>query len=274
MINTNKKISVIMGIYNCEKTLAEAIDSLLLQTYTNWELILCDDGSKDRTLFVANEYVEKYPDKIKLLQNEQNMGLNFTLNKCLEEAQGEYIARMDGDDISLPQRFEKEIDILENNKEISIVSTAMILFDEEGDWGNTKVIETPVKRDLLYRTPFCHAACLVRREAYLSVCGYSEGKRLLRVEDYHLWLKMYAKGFKGLNLQEALYKMRDDRNAQHRKKFKYRINEAYVKAYAIKSLGLPFYSYIYCLKPILLGLLPGFMYKWLHRRKRSKIRKR
>lgn len=260
-------ISVIMGIYNCESTLGEAIDSLLNQTYINWELILCDDGSTDGTVSVAKSYQEKYPDKIKLLTNEKNMGLNFTLNKCLGEAKGEYIARMDGDDISLPERFQKEIDVLEKNKELSIVSTAMILFDEEGDWGKTTLKEIPAKKDFLLGTPFCHAPCLVKKEAYLAVGGYSVEKRLLRVEDYHLWIKMYEKGFRGINLQEALYKMRDDRNAQHRRKFRYRLNEAHVKAYAIKSLKLPFYSYVYCLKPIILGLLPGFIYKWLHRRK-------
>lgn len=94
------------------------------------------------------------------------------------------------------------------------------------------------KRKLLKGTPFCHAACMVRKEAYEKVKGYSISDRLLRVEDYHLWIKMYAKGFKGMNLQEPLYSMRDDRNAQGRRKFKYRLNEAYVKKVAIKELGL------------------------------------
>ena len=213
-------ISVIMGIYNCDKTLAEAIDSLLAQTYSNWELILCDDGSKDNTVAIANGYVQKYPEKMKLLITDKNMGLNYTLNRCLAETKGEYIARMDGDDISLPDRFQREIDVLENDKNISIVSTAMILFDEQGDWGKTQLKEKPAKKDFVKHTPFCHAPCLVRKEAYVAVSGYSVDKKLLRVEDYHLWIKMYSKGYYGINLQEALYKMRDDRDAQRRRKFK------------------------------------------------------
>ena len=194
-----------MGIFNCSSTLSEAIDSIINQTYTNWELIMCDDGSKDETKKVAEEYVKRFPDKMKLLVNEKNMGLNFTLNKCLKESQGEYIARMDGDDISLPYRFEKEVEFLENNPEFSIVSSGMILFDESGDWGEIKVKKEPVNSDFLQGTPFCHAPCIVRREAYLAVDGYSVDKKFLRVEDYHLWVKMYALGYKGFNLQVFVY---------------------------------------------------------------------
>ncbi len=95
------------------------------------------------------------------------------------------------------------------------------VFDENGVWGKTYAELYPIKESFLKGTPFCHAACMVRKEAYEKVKGYSISDRLLRVEDYHLWIKMYAKGFKGMNLQEPLYSMRDDRNAQGRRKFKY-----------------------------------------------------
>ena len=262
----SKKISIIMGIYNCGTTLSEAIDSIINQTYDNWELIMCDDGSKDNTREVAQEYVDRFPDKMKLLINEKNMGLNYTLNCCLNEATGEYIARMDGDDISLPHRFEKEVEVLENNPQYAIVSSAMIMFDENGEWGKITHMAEPKKADFVRKSQFCHAPCLVRKEAYFAVEGYSVDKKLLRVEDYHLWIKMYAKGFIGFNIQEALYKMRDDQNAQKRRSFKNRINEARVKSIAIKEFKLPFYKYVYCLKPILLGLTPGFLYKKLHRK--------
>ena len=83
------KVSVIMGIYNCERTLSEAINSILEQTYTNWELVMCDDGSTDGTYALAEQYREKYPEKIILLKNERNMKLSYTLNRCLEKASGE-----------------------------------------------------------------------------------------------------------------------------------------------------------------------------------------
>ena len=139
-------ISVIMGIYNCASTLPEAIDSILNQTYTSWELILCDDGSSDNTYEIAKQYQNRYPDKIKLIRNEKNMGLNYTLNHCIEYVSGKYIARMDGDDVSLPSRFESEIKVLEEEPDIAVVSTTMIHFDESGDYSTRHTcVEYPKK---------------------------------------------------------------------------------------------------------------------------------
>ena len=103
------KVSILMGIYNCADTLSDAIDSIIKQTYVNWELILCDDGSQDDTYQVALKYQEKYPDKIILLKNKKNIRLAASLNRCAQYATGEYVARMDGDDLSLPNRFEKQV---------------------------------------------------------------------------------------------------------------------------------------------------------------------
>ncbi len=264
-----KLVSVIMGIYNCEEYLEEALNCIINQTYTNWEVIMCDDGSKDNTIGVAQKFVDKYPDKFRLLKNEQNMGLNFTLNKCLYEAKGDYIARMDGDDLCSPERFQKEIDVLENNPDIAIVSTDMEFFDENGVFGRTKSVKEPTKSTFINKTPFCHAPCMVRKEAYLSVEGYTVDKRLLRVEDYHLWAKMYAKGYKGFNIQESLYQMRDDRNAQNRRKFKYRLNASYAHFVVSKMLNLPLRGYLRGIVPILKGLTPSFIYRILHRKRIS-----
>jgi len=110
------KIDIIMGVYNCADTLRESIDSILNQTYENWHFIICDDCSSDDTYSVLMEYKNDYPEKFTILKNEKNLGLNFTLNKCLKECDGEFIARQDGDDISLPDRFEKELKILEDEK--------------------------------------------------------------------------------------------------------------------------------------------------------------
>ncbi len=260
------KISVIMGIYNCAPTLSEAIDCIIAQTYTDWELILCDDGSADDTYVVADSYRKRYPEKIVLLKNERNLGLNATLNLCLAMASGEYIARMDGDDVCDPTRFEKELQVLETEPDIAIVSSDMAHFDESGEWGRITHPTYPKAKDFLGGTPFCHAPCMVRKEAYDAVKGYTVDDKLLRVEDYHLWIKMYKAGFKGKNIGEVLYHMRDDRNARNRRKFRYRINEARVKVFAVKALGLPKTGYIHALRPILVGLLPGKLYDVLHKR--------
>ena len=108
---------------------------------------------------------------------------------------------------------------------------------------------------------------MLRAEMMRKVGGYSVDSKLLRVEDRHLWIKIYAAGGKGKNLAEPLYKMRDDRNAASRRKFRYRLNEAYVASLAVKLLKLPKWKYIFMLRPILVGLLPGFLYRFLHKQK-------
>ena len=258
-----------MGIYNCAPTLQEALDSLYAQTFQDFEIILCDDGSKDNTYEVALEN-QRTHDNIVLLRNEQNLGLNATLNKCLAAAKGEYIARMDGDDISLPTRFEKEIKFLEEHPELSLVSTAMIMFDEQGDWGQTKMIEFPQVKDFFDHSPFfTHAAVMVKRSVYLEVGGYTVGERYIRREDCHLWYKIYAAGYRGGNILEPLYKMRDGNAAAGRRKFSDRMNGVYVDIDGFRMLKLPWYYYIIIVKKIIIttikGLVPSFIYEYLRR---------
>ena len=261
------KVSVIMGIYNCASTLEEAMDSLLNQTYQSFEIILCDDGSEDRTFKVAKKYKDLHPKKVFLLKNDVNMGLNYTLNKCLKEAKGDYIARMDGDDVSLPTRFEEQVKFLNENLDFDLVSTAMITFDESGDFGILERKVVPVANDIIKATPFNHASSMIRREAFLEVGGYSVNKKLLRVEDWHLWIKMYAKGFRGYNLKEPLYKMRDDRNATLRRNWQNRRNEVYVRVFAFKTLKPSIIYLPFVFRPILVGLLPLKLYTYLHKKK-------
>ena len=256
-----------MGIYNCAVTLDAAINAILSQTYTNWELILCDDGSKDNTVEIAESYVKNYPDKIKLLKNEKNMGLNYTLNRCLEVAQGDYIARMDGDDVCNKLRFEKEIEYLENNPDVALVSCNMELFDENGVFGVVKYKEKPQLKDFLKTSQFCHAGCMVRSPVFKQLGGYTVSDKFLRVEDYELWVRLYLAGYKGYNLQEVLYSMRDDRNAKKRRTFKNRINESRVIKKACKEGRFPFYMRIYAWIPIIKWFVPSFVYKMLHKNK-------
>jgi glycosyltransferase EpsE len=240
------KISVIMGIYNCEKTLSESIDSLFYQTFQDFELIMCDDGSNDNTYTIATEYANKFHNII-LLRNVINKGLNYTLNYSLKHARGEYIARQDGDDISLPTRFEKEISFLDAHDDIALVSCSLIAFDMKGNIGIMRNIPYPKKKDFRI-APFFHPSCMIRKSVLDDVEGYTESKRLLRVEDYHLWCKIYAKGYTGHNIAEPLYKFRDDAKAYKRRKFKYRLNEDYVTFIGVKMLNLPIFYYIWCFR--------------------------
>lgn len=255
-----------MGIYNCALYLQEALDSLYCQTFQDFEIILCDDGSSDDTYKIALKN-SKLHNNIVLLKNEKNKGLNYTLNRCLESAKGEYIARMDGDDISLSTRFEIEVNFLEKNRQYAIVSTPMHYFDDQGIFMTGEGGKEPHKNDFVKGSPFCHAPCMVRKEAYVKVGGYTEEDRYLRVEDYHLWFKMYKEGYRGYMLPIPLYKMRDDRNAYKRRNFKTRKNEFLLKLEICREFNLPLYSYLYCIKPLIAFLLPRNVYDLCHRQK-------
>ncbi|MBM6713026.1 glycosyltransferase family 2 protein [Phocaeicola coprocola] len=260
------RITVIMGIYNCADTLIEALESLEAQTYKQFKVILCNDGSNDNTLEIAKAWANIHHNYI-VIENSQNLGLNATLNHCLKYADTEFIARMDGDDRSLPNRFEQEIEFLDSHPEYAIVSGPMHYFDEHGIFKKGKGKGEIKKLDFIAGSPFCHAPCMVRREAYEKVKGYTVDSKLLRVEDYHLWFKMYAAGFKGYMLENPIYEMRDTREAISRRTFKSRLNEAYVKHIGYKMIGLPWWYQSYCIIPIIKGLLPRWLYKWLHQHK-------
>ena len=264
------KISVLMGIYNCADTLVQAVASIQNQTYTNWELILCDDGSKDHTYEIAKKLAAA-DSRIVLLRNEQNLGLNTTLNRCLAVASGEYVARMDGDDDCVPERFDKQIAFMELHPEYQIVSSSMILFDEAGEWGKASCPEYPQPEDTVGGTAFCHAAVMMKKDCLDAVGGYTEDRRMLRVEDVNLWIKLYAAGYRGYNIQQPLYRMRNDQNALNRRKYIYRINSTYVRLKGCRMLNLGLRSYLKAFVPIINGLVPARLRQFIRKRQRRTV---
>lgn len=259
-------ISVLMAVYNCSETLKEAVKCIVNQTYTNWELIIFDDCSNDDTYEVAKSLAES-DNRIKLFKNEKNLTLAPTLNNCLKQANGVYVARMDGDDICVFDRFEKEVSFLDRHPEFALVSCLMDLYDDEGTYGTVKYKECPQKVDFAYGSPICHAGCMMRKSVLEELNGYDVSSEKERIEDYDLWIRMYAAGYKAYVLQEVLYSMRDDRNAIKRKKFKFRVTEYKLKKKMCREFELPFKYRLLIFKPILLGLIPSFVYSFLHRKK-------
>lgn len=254
-----------MGIYNCSSCLPRAIDSILQQTFTDWELILCDDGSTDNTYEVAQEYACRYCDKIVLLRNEKNMHLAATLNKCLTIAKGEYIARMDADDKNKPNRLEKEVDYLDKHEDIDCVGCGMIVFDENGERGIRLNIEYPTKDFLIHTTPFAHPTIMMRKKTYNSLGGYTTSKKSLRCDDIELWFRFYAAGYKGYNLQEALYYYHESESDFKKRTLKSSWETFEVCISGYKMLNYPFWKYIYAFKHILSALIPDKIMFYYHR---------
>ncbi len=263
MVDNQPKVSIIMSVHNSADTLDEAIESIIDQTYTNWELIICDDGSTDSTYQVLENYKAKYPDKIILIKNETNMYLPYSLNKCFGESTGEYIARMDGDDYCAPDRFEKQVKFLNECPEYQLVGTQMQRFDKNGLHDIVTVPEKPDKFMLKKGATFCHATIMMRREAFAAMNGYRVSKMTIRSQDYDMWFRFYSCGFEGYNIQEPLYMVREDINAIKRRTLKNRINIAKIQYTGYKLLDFPKMWYFYPLLGVVKGFIPPiFVLAW------------
>lgn len=259
------KISVIMATYNCENTVRECIDSILNQTFTDWEFIICDDCSKDGTYNVLCEYKEKYPDKFIILKNEVNSKLSFSLNRCLEVASGKYIARMDGDDISIDTRFEKEAAVLDEHPEFAAVGGIIRLFDADGFYGRVYYPEYPDKFSVARKVPFAHPAVMVRKSAYDKLGGYLVSKMTVRSQDHELWFRFFAQGFKGYNLREDVLAFREDKNAVQRRTAKVRFNHTRILLKGYKMLKYPFWYYPLAFEPVLKAIVPRKFIYFFHK---------
>lgn len=248
-------VSIIMGVYNGANTLSQAIDSIIAQTYTKWELIACDDCSTDNTSEILSGYAIK-DSRIKVIRNEENCGLAASLNHCLEYVQGEYIARMDCDDLSVQTRLEKQVSYLQSHPEYDLVGTFMQAFDESGKRNMIESKQYPTKFDLPKGAPFAHATIMMRTSVMKQLNGYCISKYTVRTEDVDLWYRFFAAGFHGANLPEPLYFVRMDNAAYKRRKIKYMLHASYIIWYGCRMVNLPFYYRIYCIKPILSWLFP------------------
>lgn len=266
-------ISVIMGIYNEKRRdhVILAINSIRQQTYTNFEFIICDDGSPKEFYHWLQQVCREDP-RIRLLRNEENQGLAYTLNKCMENASGDYYARMDADDISKPDRFEKQLAFLQKHKEYALVGCNAEFIDDDGVWGKRIMPEKPAEEDFLATSPFIHPSILVRSEVMGRLKGYSTARYALRTEDYELFMRMYATGYRGYNMQECLFQYREDIRAYSKRKYRYRVNEARVRYRGFRAMGIMKGNMRYVLKPLLVGLIPATIMKAYRRKQFTKGR--
>lgn len=253
-----------MGVYNGYKRMDRSIQSIINQTYTDWELIVCDDGSGDQSYEKLMYYATK-DSRIVVIKNNSNEGLAKTLNNCLNLAKGEYIARMDDDDYSHPERLYKEVDFLDDHKEYDIVATGRNMVDDNGVWGVDIFKGERNNLDVFKGSTFAHPTVMVRKKAYDIVGGYSTYPGIGREEDTDLWCKMYASGFRGFITGEILLDYFESRTSMNRRKFKYRIAETRVKLKYRKALKISFFSIFWAFKPIIVGLLPSYVVEKYHR---------
>ena len=197
-------VSVIMSVYNGEKYLVQAIDSILNQTYQNFEFIIIEDSSTDNSLDILEEYAKK-DSRIKIIKKEKNIGIKGfieNLNLGISIAEGKYIARMDQDDVSLPERFQKQVDFLENNPEITLVGAQLNFINEQNKITGEAIgalEHLDIVKKITSKIQLFHPVIMFRKEKNIQ---YRE--KFLYCEDYDLYLNLITQGKKLANINEKL----------------------------------------------------------------------
>lgn len=249
-------VSVIMSTNGQQKTayLRAAVESVLNQKGVELELILCDDGSPKEYSRCLQELAEK-DERIRLIRNPESKGLAHGLNLCIGMAQGKYLARMDDDDICSADRMRIQWDYLEEHREVGYVGCNAKLMDDEGVWGYRQMPEMPEKKDFLRYSPYIHPSVMFRRELFDGQKGYETKTR--RGEDYELFMRLFAAGHRGSNLQRALFTYREDRNSYKRRKPGSRLDEVGIRYRGFSALGIMLpWGWLYLLRPLAAELIP------------------
>lgn len=206
-------VTVGISFYNAEKYLADAIKSILAQTYPHWELILVDDGSTDKSLLIAQSFA-KNDTRIRVLSDGKNRKLAARLNQIIDESSYDYIARMDADDLIAVDRLEKQVKFLEKNKKNDLVSTGILSIKNDLSlvgYRGSKSNRTPGLDDaVLGRTGIIHASILARKSWYIRN-RYNEDLKI--AQDYALWLNAYLNNdLKVGFIEDPLYFYREEQN--------------------------------------------------------------
>ncbi|HUY31711.1 MAG TPA: glycosyltransferase [Pirellulales bacterium] len=200
-------LSVLMPVYNAERYVAEAVESILAQTFGDFELLIIDDGSTDRSAEILVRYASREP-RIRLTRRP-NTGHLAALNEMLARARGEFVARMDADDVALPDRFERQLAYLRTHPECLAVGCALANIDEDGDLlceERLPLDHDEIDRQLLRgQGGLSHPAAMIRRAALVELSGYRPP--FYGAEDKDLWLRLAERG-RLANLPEVLMKYR------------------------------------------------------------------
>ena len=255
-------ISVIMSVYNADKYLRESIESILNQTFTNFEFIIINDASTDNSLKIIEEYKKK-DKRIILISNENNAGLASSLNLGIKQSKYDFIARMDADDISEPERLEKQLGFLLDNKHIDILGTFASIIDEDGEITAKQKMPLShyeIVKMLVKLNPIIHPTIIFRKMALNRINFYNPKFSQNAPEDYELWFRAVKSGLIFYNLPEYLIRYRINNSHLSRKNLSFRVNEFKIRLKGYKLLKVSFYKYIYLFVPLILGIAPAALY--------------
>lgn len=251
-------VSVIMGVFNQQDfgALEAAVESILNQTYTDFEFLIYNDGSKEDVTEYINS-LQKKDERIQVIGSRENHGLGYALNRCIEKARGKYLARMDADDISHPDRLRTEVEFMEQNPDYMWCGTNCDIFDTKGKWADGTRPEIPRAKDYLKYSPYIHPTVMYRASLFDKIVGYSEEKETRRCEDYELFMRLYGMGYKGYNIQQSLLSYFVDRTNYHSRSIKDSIYEGQIRVRGFRKMGLLWpKGWLYAFRPVASKMLP------------------
>lgn len=259
-------ITVLMSVYNDLPYLKDAIESILNQTFSNFEFLIFDDGSTDGSQEILQQYASK-DSRIKLIINETNCGLGFNLAQGIEIAQSPWIARMDADDLALPNRLELQLNYVQAHPDISILGGCAVDIDRNGQFiGERKIPTThPQIRKLIWTNPLIHGTVLLNKASILKVGSYS--RKLAKRQDYDLWFRCAKAGLKFANLPQPLIKYRFTHNTLQRNNWKVALVHVRIGWRGCWKVKASPIAYLGVTKQLVIVLLPPPLrlvaYNWL-----------
>lgn len=197
-------VTVFIAVYNGEKYIKDSLESIIKQTYENLEILIIDDGSTDNTCSIINKYNDS---RIKLIKNKSNKGLPYTRNKALELFKGKYLAILDADDISVPHRIERQVDFLENHKNIDVVTSNYTVFNNKIS-KNIKINRNidRIKISLIFGCSLCNSTAMIRKDS-LEKYNIRYNPSCFVAQDYEMWCQFSKKG-NIYNIQDTLLRYR------------------------------------------------------------------
>ena len=207
MISSNVLVSVILSTYNSEETIEKSLVSLLNQTYKNLEILISDDGSIDKTEEICKKF-QLNDERILLFSNKKNIGLTKSLNSLAQKARGSLIARQDADDISLPERIEKQVQFMNRKKLDAVTTRSLVMQNNKKRPGISFYI--PDKLLINKKNPFIHGTLIIKKNVFKEIGYYDE--RFYFAQDYKLFHDLLNKGYKVKTLNEALYILNTENN--------------------------------------------------------------
>ncbi|MBI4437486.1 glycosyltransferase [Candidatus Uhrbacteria bacterium] len=251
------RISILLSVCNGERYLRSAIESLLAQTYRDFELLVVDDGSNDQTSAILREESQR-DARVRVITNPTNLGLTRSLNIALAQAQGAYIARMDADDIARPDRLEKQVAFLDAHMDVGLVGSAYQFIDGAGDVIGERhppTTDRELRRALPRTNPLLHSSVMMRKELLDRVHDYDENYH--RAQDYDLWMRV-APLTALANLPYVLMQKRFTTGmisyAREREQIRCALR---VRWRAIRRGSYPYWCLIFLVKPLVATLLPA-----------------